>query len=100
MPKLQIACNTKVAEGMVVKTTSPKAKAARASVMEFLLINHPIDCPICDQAGECKLQDYYMKHDRSGTRFDEIKVEKQKAVTLGSTVVLDAERCINCTRCV
>jgi NADH-quinone oxidoreductase subunit G len=73
---------------------------ARASVQEFLLVNHPIDCPICDQAGECKLQDYYMKHDRSGTRFDDVKVVKKKGVVLGPQVILDEERCINCTRCV
>src|SRR5712692_7396629 len=100
MPKLQIACNTRVTEGMVVTTTSPKVKAAQAAVLEFLLINHPIDCPICDQAGECKLQDYYMAHDKSGTRFNEVKVVKRKAVALGPTVVLDEERCINCTRCI
>ncbi|HEX2385267.1 MAG TPA: 2Fe-2S iron-sulfur cluster-binding protein, partial [Candidatus Binatia bacterium] len=60
MPKLQIACNTQATEGMAVKTQSPKVLDARKAVMEFLLINHPLDCPICDQAGECWLQDYYM----------------------------------------
>jgi NADH-quinone oxidoreductase subunit G len=99
-PKLLPACEVQCREGMVVHTQSQKALESRAAVMEFLLINHPIDCPICDQAGECKLQDYYMKHDRSGTRFDEIKVEKGKATPLGSTVMFDEERCINCTRCV
>jgi NADH-quinone oxidoreductase subunit G len=99
-PKLLPACEVQCREGMVVHTRSQKALESRAAVMEFLLINHPIDCPICDQAGECKLQDYYMKHDKSGTRFDEIKVPKQKAVPLGPTVILDEERCINCTRCV
>src|SRR5262245_46773442 len=99
-PKLLPACEAVCREGMVVQTKSQKVLEARSSVMEFLLINHPIDCPICDQAGECKLQDYYMKHDKSGTRFDETKVPKKKAVTLGPTVVLDEERCINCTRCV
>ena len=64
-PKLQIACNTKVAEGMVVHTQSAKTKTAQKAVLEFLLINHPIDCPVCDQAGECKLQDYYMQYDRA-----------------------------------
>src|SRR5215467_8732158 len=64
MPKLQIACNTQVAEGMSVLTQSPKVLAVRKAVMEFLLINHPLDCPICDQAGECWLQDYYMSHDQ------------------------------------
>jgi NADH-quinone oxidoreductase subunit G len=99
-PKLLPSCEVQAKEGMVVHTQSQKVLEARASVMEFLLINHPIDCPICDQAGECKLQDYYMKHDRSGTRFSEVKVPKRKAVVLGPTVVLDEERCINCTRCV
>src|SRR5208282_6486313 len=63
MPKLQIASNTRVAEGMVVHTRSDRVKQAQAAVLEFLLINHPIDCPVCDQAGECKLQDYYMDYD-------------------------------------
>ncbi len=100
MPKLQIACNTRVTEGMVVKTTSPKVKAAQAAVLEFLLINHPIDCPICDQAGECKLQDYYMDYGAYHSRFPlEAKVEKRKVVDLGPQVVLDQERCILCARC-
>jgi NADH-quinone oxidoreductase subunit G len=99
-PKLLPACEVQCKDGMVVQTQSQKVLEARAAVMEFLLINHPIDCPICDQAGECKLQDYYMKHDRSGTRFSEIKVPKNKTVVLGPTVILDEERCINCTRCV
>jgi len=100
MPKLQIACNTRVTEGMVVKTTSPKTKAAQAAVLEFLLINHPIDCPVCDQAGECKLQDYYMDYGAYHSRFPlEAKVEKRKVVDLGPQVVLDQERCILCARC-
>jgi NADH-quinone oxidoreductase subunit G len=100
MPKLQIACNTKVTEGMVVSTTSPKVKAAQAAVLEFLLINHPIDCPICDQAGECKLQDYYMDYGVYRSRFPlEAKVHKRKVVDLGPHVVLDQERCILCARC-
>jgi NADH-quinone oxidoreductase subunit G len=100
MPKLQIACNTKVAEGMVVKTTSEKAKTAQSAVLEFILINHPIDCPICDQAGECKLQDYYMDYGAYRSRMPlEEKVEKRKVVDLGPQVVLDQERCILCARC-
>lgn len=99
--KLQPACEARVREGMVVKSeSSQQVLEARESVMEFLLINHPIDCPICDQAGECKLQNYYMAHDGSGTRFDEVKVVKEKAQVLGPMVVLDEERCVNCTRCV
>jgi NADH-quinone oxidoreductase subunit G len=99
-PKLLPSCEVVVRDGMVVNTRSPKVLEARSAVQEFLLINHPIDCPICDQAGECKLQDYYMLHDRSGTRFDEVKVVKRKTVPLGPLVMLDEERCINCTRCV
>jgi NADH-quinone oxidoreductase subunit G len=99
-PKLQIACNTKVAEGMVVHTESPRVKTAQAAVLEFLLINHPIDCPICDQAGECKLQDYYMDYDRKPSRFPLGKKNKKgKALDIGSDLMLDQERCILCARC-
>jgi|HubBroStandDraft_6_1064221.scaffolds.fasta_scaffold21164_2 NADH-quinone oxidoreductase subunit G len=99
-PKLQIACNTRVAEGMVVHTTSDKAKAAQKAVLEFLLINHPIDCPVCDQAGECKLQDYYMDYDQQPSRFPlPEKNHKGKAIDIGSGVMLDQERCILCARC-
>jgi len=99
-PKLQIACNTRVAEGMVVHTQSARVKQARSAVLEFLLINHPIDCPICDQAGECKLQDYYMDYDRQESRFAlEDKVHKSKAIDIGPLIMLDQERCILCTRC-
>src|SRR5467141_5125913 len=70
-PKLQIACATTVTEGMVVKTQAPAAKDARQSVLEFLLINHPLDCPICDQAGECELQDFVFQEGRPGTRYAE-----------------------------
>jgi NADH-quinone oxidoreductase subunit G len=99
-PKLQIACNTPVAEGMVVLTESDKVKKARQGVMEFLLLNHPIDCPICDCAGECYLQDYYMAHDAKSSRFDEGKNKKQKAEDIGPHVMLDKERCVLCSRCV
>ena len=100
MPKLQIACNTQVAEGMTVLTQSPKVISVRKAVMEFLLINHPIDCPICDQAGECWLQDYYMKHDLQDSRFQERKEHDRKREIFGPNVVFDGERCIKCTRCV
>lgn len=100
MPRLQIACNTDVGEGMVVLTQSPKVLEARKSVMEFLLINHPLDCPICDQAGECWLQDYYMQHDLEGSRFEERKKHDRKREVFGPYVVFDGERCIKCTRCV
>jgi NADH-quinone oxidoreductase subunit G len=99
-PKLQIACNTRVADGMVVRTQSERVTVARAAVLEFLLLNHPIDCPICDQAGECKLQDYYMDYDRQPSRFPlEHKVRKHKALDIGPLIMLDQERCILCTRC-
>jgi NADH-quinone oxidoreductase subunit G len=100
MPKLQIACNTQATEGMAVKTQSLKVLEARKAVMEFLLINHPLDCPICDQAGECWLQDYYMKHDLTPSRFDERKEHERKREIFGPYVVFDGERCIKCTRCV
>ena len=100
MPKLQIACNTQVAEGMGVLTQSSKVLAVRKAVLEFLLINHPVDCPICDQAGECWLQDYYMQHDREASRFDVGKVHDRKRTIFGPNVVFDGERCIKCTRCV
>jgi NADH-quinone oxidoreductase subunit G len=96
----QIACNTFVKEGMVVKTDTPAVEKMRKGVQEFLLLNHPIDCPICDQAGECRLQDYYMEYGQYDNRSMVEKVEKQKAVDLGPTVVLDQERCILCQRCV
>ena len=100
MPKLAIACATPVAEGMVVRTKSDRVIKARNAVMEFLLINHPLDCPICDEAGECKLQDYAYKYSIGYSRFDEDKVHKPKRVELGPRVLLDVERCIMCSRCV
>lgn len=100
MPKLVIACATFAAEGMVVHTESKNALAARNAVMEFLLINHPLDCPICDEAGECKLQDYAYEHSVGESRFVEEKVHKDKRVTLGPNIMFDAERCISCSRCI
>jgi NADH-quinone oxidoreductase subunit G len=100
MPKLMIACATLASEGMVVHTVSEKAIAARNAVMEFLLINHPLDCPICDEAGECKLQDYAYAHGVGESRFVEEKVHKDKRVPLGPYVMFDAERCISCSRCI
>jgi NADH-quinone oxidoreductase subunit G len=100
LPKLVIACATKVADGMVVHTANPRVTNAREAVMEFLLINHPLDCPICDEAGECKLQDYAYKYSVGYSRFDENKVHKPKRVELGPHVMLDTERCIMCSRCI
>ena len=99
-PKLQIACNTPVTEGMVVHTKSHKAEDGRRAVLEFLLANHPLDCPVCDQSGECDLQNFYMNFGLYDPRFREQKVKKKKAVAVGPHVMLDQERCILCSRCV
>jgi len=101
-PKLMTSCNTDLNDGMVVKTqrTDELVKRAQKDNLEFILINHPLDCPICDQAGECPLQIQTYKYGPEGSRFEVKKVHKPKRVQLGPRVVLDAERCINCTRCV
>jgi NADH-quinone oxidoreductase subunit G len=99
-PRPTIACNTQAADGMVVHTQTDRVKETRRSIMEFHLINHPLDCPVCDQAGECWLQIYYMKHGLYDPRMTDEKVHKPKAVPLGPHVMLDAERCILCSRCV
>ncbi|MCK6615922.1 MAG: 2Fe-2S iron-sulfur cluster-binding protein [Ignavibacteriaceae bacterium] len=100
MPKLAIACSTIASEGMVVHSQSEKTLSARNAVMEFLLINHPLDCPICDEAGECKLQDYAYQHSVGESRFTEEKQHKDKRVPLGPNVMFDGERCISCSRCI
>jgi NADH-quinone oxidoreductase subunit G len=100
MPKLAIACMTQVADGMIVNTKNERVINAREAVMEFILINHPLDCPICDEAGECKLQDYSYKYSAGFSRFVEDKVHKPKRVDVGPHVMLDAERCIMCSRCI
>ncbi len=99
-PRPAIACATPVSPGMEIYTDTPGVKAMRQGVLEFLLINHPLDCPICDQAGECKLQEYSVDYGQSASRFVEPKVHKPKAVELGPRIVLDDERCIPCTRCI
>ena len=99
-PKLVPACQTECKEGMVVHTKNARVKVAQRQVHEFLLVNHPIDCPICDQAGECKLQDYYMRYQLAPSRMREPKVYKPKLTRLGPHVVYNAQRCIMCTRCV
>jgi NADH-quinone oxidoreductase subunit G len=99
-PRPTIACNTTVADGMVVHTDTERVRETRRSIMEFHLINHPLDCPVCDQAGECWLQIYYMQHGLYDPRMKDEKVHKPKAVPLGPHVMLDAERCILCSRCV
>ena len=104
MPKLQIACNTVITEGMVVHSATPRAREAQRTALEFLLLNHPIDCPVCDQAGECYLQDNYMLYGLYGSKVElEDKVSAtsgfrfQKVVDLGP-IVLDSERCVHCSR--
>ncbi len=100
MPKLQIACNTPVVDGMKVHTQNDKAYEGRRAILEFLLLNHPLDCPICDKGGECDLQDYSMAYGQGASRMIDAKDAKPKAVDLGPTIVLDEERCILCLRCV
>ncbi len=100
IPKLQIACNTEVKEGMVISNQTEKVKEAVRWGLEFHLINHPLDCPICDQSGECGLQDQYMKFGRYRPGMAERKVKKRKVIDLGPKIVLDSERCILCSRCV
>jgi NADH-quinone oxidoreductase subunit G len=99
-PKLQIACNTMVAEGMVINNVSEPVKDAVKWGLDFHLINHPLDCPICDQAGECGLQDQYVHFGKYDPEMAQPKQKKHKVVDLGPTIVLDTERCILCARCV
>ncbi len=98
-PKPQMSCRTAVKEGMVVKAESPAAKRAQAASLEFHLANHPLDCPVCDQAGECFLQDYYQRFGLYKSTVREDKHHKEKRKDIGTWVMLDQERCIQCTRC-
>ncbi len=101
MPKLTPSCATVVSEGMVVRSNNERVKEAVRGVMEFLLVNHPVDCPVCDQAGECRLQDYYMVYGLHTSSMPlDLKVRKRKVVDLGAMVVLDQERCVLCSRCI
>src|ERR1035437_3755723 len=100
MPRPAISCATPISPGMEIYTNAPGVKQMREGVLESLLINHPLDCPICDQAGECKLQEYSVDYGQSASRFVEAKVHKPKAVDLGPRIMLDAERCILCSRCI
>ncbi len=99
-PRLQIACNTVITDGMKINNVSEKVKDSVKWGLDFHLINHPLDCPICDQAGECGLQEQYMEFGKYTPEMAERKVKKRKVVDLGPTVVLDSERCILCSRCV
>lgn len=99
-PKLVPACQVQAVAGQEVLAKSSEALSAQQHVQEFLLLNHPVDCPICDQAGECKLQDYWLSAQGELKRKDTEPVHKPKAVRFGPTIVYDAERCIMCTRCI
>jgi NADH-quinone oxidoreductase subunit G len=99
-PRPAISCATEISDGMAVRTESPLAQECRKGVMEFLLINHPLDCPICDQAGECRLQEFSVDFGNGESRFVEEKVKKPKRVDIGPRIVLDDERCILCSRCI
>jgi NADH-quinone oxidoreductase subunit G len=99
-PRGAIACATPVSPGMEIYTNTPTVRRMREAVLESLLINHPLDCPICDQAGECKLQEYAVEYGQAASRFAETKVHKPKQVDLGPRIVLDDERCILCSRCI
>jgi NADH-quinone oxidoreductase subunit G len=99
-PKLQPACQMPAVDGQEVFAQSSEVKKAQGAVQEFLLLNHPVDCPICDQAGECKLQDYYDAHQATAKRKDTEPVHKVKGERFGETIVYDGERCVMCTRCV
>jgi NADH-quinone oxidoreductase subunit G len=99
-PRAAIACANTVSEGIGIRTQSPLVETCRQGVMEFLLINHPLDCPICDQAGECRLQEFSVEHGKGESRFQETKVKKPKNKVIGPRITLDDERCIMCSRCV
>ena len=100
LPELELACSTQVREGMKISTKSEKVIEARKGVLEFLLAEHPLDCPICDKAGECELQNYYEEYGLFDSQFKETKEKRQKKVEIGKNLILDLERCILCTRCV
>jgi len=98
--KLELACSTPVREGLKVTTESPRIREARRGVLEFLLADHPVDCPICDKAGECRLQDYYWDYGLFSGSFREGKERREKLLRIGERLLLDRERCVLCTRCV
>ena len=99
-PRPAISCALDISEGMGVRTKSPLVEECRKGVMEFLLINHPLDCPICDKAGECRLQEFSVEYGHDSSRFEDNKVKKPKQVDIGERIVLDDERCILCSRCI
>ena len=98
-PRPQTACTTPVAEGMVVKTQTPSAVQARADILEFELVNHPLDCPVCDKGGECPLQDFTFRHGYPTSRIDGPRLHFNKPIPLSDKIALDRERCVLCYRC-
>ena len=98
--RIDISCNLTVADGLEIRTDTPEVKKQQQMTLEYLLKNHPLDCPVCDDAGECKLQNYYMEFGKHDSRLHEQKFTKRKAFDLGQMIVLDSERCILCSRCV
>ncbi len=100
LPKLELACSTQVRDGMKVFTKSEKVVEARKGVLEFLLAEHPLDCPICDKAGDCKLQDYYDAYGLFESQFREVKEKREKKAKIGKSLIHDEERCVICKRCV
>jgi NADH-quinone oxidoreductase subunit G len=98
-PRPQTGCTTPVAEGMVVRTNSPTAVAARADILEYELVNHPLDCPVCDKGGECPLQDYTFRHGYPTSRVVSPRLHFQKPIPLSERIALDRERCVLCYRC-
>src|SRR5262245_472339 len=99
MPKLQTACSTTCADGMVVTTRDPETVTARAGVFEFELVNHPLDCPVCDKGGECPLQDFTFRHGYPTSRIDGPRLHFKKPIPLSDKIALDRERCVLCYRC-
>jgi NADH-quinone oxidoreductase subunit G len=100
MPKLELSCSTQVREGMKVFTNNERVVEARKGVLEFLLAEHPLDCPICDQAGECKLQDYYEEYGLFDSQFNEFREKRRKRAQIAKNLLHDQERCVLCRRCV
>src|SRR5205807_2247648 len=98
-PKPTTACTTPAAEGMVVRTNTPLAVGARADILEYELVNHPLDCPICDKGGECPLQDYTFRHGYPTSRIDAPRLHFRKPIPLSDNIALDRERCVLCYRC-
>jgi NADH-quinone oxidoreductase subunit G len=98
-PRPQTACTTPVAEGMVVRTQSAMAVQARADILEFELVNHPLDCPVCDKGGECPLQDFTFRHGYPTSRTDGPRLHFKKPIPLSDNIALDRERCVLCYRC-